>query len=799
MLLACWLFLASSPLVQLPWPPASPLEQVEKDDSAIGLSSVQVSAIAGGRWRCTFRYRGHENAAGIVVLGSFNQWNRGQGKMKRQSGAWTCTLTLDSGIHDYKFLVDGHLWLPDPENPEGRDDGHGGLNSVLRLGRLATWDQSPGKVGDGRAEVLAFLHQADSSTFIQAHGRDRIWVRFRSLSHDLESVQFVAKGRTPIAMQKALVGPLFTLWEASIPRLNPGHPYTFLIQDGKLQARVPDLYALEDSQTEDFLTPDWAKKAIWYQIMVDRFRNGDPSNDPDPVRPWTSSWFRKSPWEGKDGQSFYKYFVYRRHYGGDLQGLLAGLDYLQDLGVTALYLNPVFKAASHHKYDTTNYIHVDDHFGVRGDYHKAVAKEDLLDPSTWIWTESDRLFLQFLRTAKAKGFRVIIDGVFNHVGVAHPAFQDLKKNGRKSRFRDWFHVTSFKPFRYRGWGGYGELPEFKKSEDGFASDEIREHIFAVTRRWMDPNGDGDPSDGVDGWRLDVPNEVPAPFWRDWRKLVKEINPEAYISGEIWTRAEDWLDGRHFDAVMNYEFAKTSLAWIGHKEKKIDAEQCDRQLAELRMAYPSEATYALQNLVDSHDTDRLVSMMLNPDRPYDGMNRPQDNGKGYDNSKPSNLCYQKARLVALLQMTYVGAPMIYYGDEVGMWGADDPTNRKPMLWKDLEPYEQPEENFVMEEHRQHYRKIIALRKAYPALQTGSFRTLSAEAGSQLWAFERRQGDEVLRVVLNASEQEQKLNLPAEPGEPKRWRLVYGSTGALVDPDGGLQLTLPALDGLVLLAD
>ena len=167
--------------------------------------------------------------------------------------------------------------------------------------------------------------------------------------------------------------------------------------------------------------------------------------------------------------------------------------------------------------------------------------------------------------------------------------------------------------------------------------------------------------------------------------MKSINPDAYITGEIWNRAEEWLDGRTFDAVMNYQFAEPALAWIGNKDQRIPPSEVDRQLTNLRNAYPAEATFVLQNLADSHDTDRLVSKIFNPDRPYDSQNREQDDPT-YVGDKPDEASYRKARLIAFLQMTYVGAPMVYYGDEVGMWGSDDPNNRKPMLWKDLEPYE-----------------------------------------------------------------------------------------------------------------
>ena len=155
------------------------------------------------------------------------------------------------------------------------------------------------------------------------------------------------------------------------------------------------------------------------------------------------------------------------------------------------------------------------------------------------------------------------------MGTAHPAFVDVRANGRESRYADWFDITSWEPFAYEGWAGFGELPAFRKDQThGLASETARRHIYDITRRWMDPDGDGDPSDGIDGWRLDVPNDVPMAFWYDWCDFVRSINPDAYITGEIWSRADEWLDGRSFDAVMNYQFAEPALAWIGNKDKRI---------------------------------------------------------------------------------------------------------------------------------------------------------------------------------------------------------------------------------------
>ena len=546
-------------------------------------------------------------------------------------------------------------------------------------------------------------------------------------------------------------------------------------------------------EAAEFRPPEWAQHAIWYQVLLDRFRNGDPGNDADRVRPWTSEWFEPSSWEGRSGAEFYE-SAYWREYGGDFDGLEQKLPYLRDLGVNALYLNPIFKATAYHKYNTTSYVHVDDHFGTKGGYAEVAAQEDLLDPSTWRWTESDRRFLRFLETAHAQGFRVIIDGVFNHVGTHHPAFLDVMAKRSASRYARWFDVSIWAPLKYEGWWGHRELPVFKKGPAGYACDEVKQHIFDITRRWMAP--DGDPSAGIDGWRLDVPNEVPFPFWPEWCALVRSINPEAYITGEIWHRADEWVDGRCFDAVMNYEFSRAVVAWLFDRGWKIHVSEFDRRLEELRVAYPAAATGVMQNLMNSHDTDRVVSMAHNPDRPYNERNRPQQDGIEYNNGKPPAEAYASARLAALIQMTYVGAPMIYYGDEVGMWGSSDPTCRKPMLWKDLEPYEDPEANHVMDDHLEYYRQLIALRNAHPALRTGSFRTLLCHDESDVWAFRRAGDGEQLIVVINASGRNRRPRIPLGDGEPGEWDVVFGPPSRARKTDGKLALEIPAQTGIVL---
>ena len=770
------------------FPPNVPTLPAVKGDPFRAPSSISVQPLDNGRFSCTFQLAGDSagEAKSMTLAGDFNGWNPGANPMKLVDGRWEATIELAEGVRYYKFVADGSRWMPDPANTDRVPDGHGGDNTILRLGSTACLDPTSARPDDGRIATAGVRHDPESFQHLQILPDGSIQVVLETLRNDVELVTLVGSDGVESPMQIGWGGDGFDAWNTTLDAGRTGIEYTFILQDGNSRFRDPETYTMAPSQQDTFSTPDWAKEATWYQVMVERFRDGDPGNNPDPMRPWKSEWYSSSPWEGQDGQSFYEYFVFDRHYGGDLQGLRQQLPYLKDLGVNALYLNPVFQADTHHKYNATDFRHIDETYGAgNGDYERTASQEDLLDPSTWIWSESDLIFLDFLKEAKAQGFRVIIDGVFNHVGKAHPAFMDVQERGVESPYADWFAITSWEPFDWEGWAGFKDLPVFRKSaEHGLAAKTVRDHIFNVTRRWMDPDGDGDPSDGIDGWRLDVPNEVPFPFWVEWRELVKSINPDAYITGEIWNRAEEWLDGRTFDAVMNYQFAEPALAWIGNKDKRIPPSEVDRQLANLRNAYPAEATFVLQNLADSHDTDRLVSKIFNPDRPYDSQNREQDDPT-YVGDKPDEASYRKARLVAFLQMTYVGAPMVYYGDEVGMWGSDDPNNRKPMLWKDLEPYEDAEQNHVMDDHLQYYKQVIALRNAHSALRNGAINTVLTDDDRNLWVFIRENGEEQVLVAINAGDEDADLEL-IDLGEG--WSPAFGEGS-----DNPPNVNLPAWSG------
>ena len=559
---------------------------------------------------------------------------------------------------------------------------------------------------------------------------------------------------------------------------------------------------------------DWAADAIWYQIFPDRFWNGDTTNDPTiatlegtwpyekqeawSVMPWTADWYELQPWEKTNNQGFY-YNAQLRRYGGDLQGILERLDYLEDLGVNAIYLNPVFESASAHKYGATMYHHIDNNFGPdpAGD-EKIWAQEDPSDPGSWQWTAADRLFLELIREVHARGMHIIIDGVFNHVGIPFWAFQDLREKGEQSQYADWFVIESFDDpataedeFSYSGWYGIPDLPEIREDKQG-PPDAFRDHIRAVVRRWMDPNGDGDPSDGVDGWRLDVADMVADDFWRDFRKWVYASNPRAYLTGEVWWEdfpnnimldAAPWLEGDIFDAVMNYRFADAMLKAFVDRDQQITPTELDRLLTDVRDGYPQRSKYVLMNLMGSHDTERLASMVANPDRWLDhACNLNYD--KDFDVNKPDSAERQVQKLILAFQFCYVGSPYIFYGDEVGMWGADDPDCRKPMLWENLEYSDEKAHPFDMPKPvdtvapdlqlRDYYRQLIHLRKTHPELRRGEYRTFLTDDKKLLFGFERCLGERKIRAIFNASDTHQLLDINALlDGAPDHWVHVFGT--------------------------
>ena len=540
--------------------------------------------------------------------------------------------------------------------------------------------------------------------------------------------------------------------------------------------------------------PAWAKEAVWYQIFPERFFNGDKSNDPKPIdleggwpynvpagwqiHPWTSDWYKLQTWEVKDGHDFYWNAGVRR-YGGDIQGIIDKLDYLQKFGITAIYLNPMFESPSLHKYDASMFHHIDNNFGPDPDKDRKIwAEENPGDPSTWKWTTADQLFLKFVKECHKRGMKVILDGVFNHVGTTFWAFKDVVKNQQKSKYKDWFVIKSWdnpntpgNEFEYEGWAGVKDLPRFSHDENGIVAGP-KEHIHAIIKRWMEPNGNA--KDGIDGWRLDVAEQINHNFWKTFRTWVKGINPEAYIVGEIfwddWQKgkmmdAAPWLQGDEFDAVMNYRFARALKEFVLNQKTQIGPQGFIDSLNILYKQYPMENNYVMMNLLDSHDVERVSSMIVNPDLWYDHDGNPSNN-KNYDVRKPTDQERLKQKLVVGLQFTLPGAPQVYYGDEAGMWGGDDPDCRKPMVWPELNYDTETAHPFGLPRVKDKvkfdknifdwYKKIISIRNQNKALSLGSVSFDYVDDQNRILGFTREYNGEKIFILLNNNAEKKSIS-------------------------------------------
>ena len=411
-------------------------------------------------------------------------------------------------------------------------------------------------------------------------------------------------------------------------------------------------------------TPDWLKAACVYNIFPDSFATE----------------------RGK---------IFRSHpgarLGGTLRGVTENLDHIAELGCDCIYLNPVFHARSYHAYDTIDYFHVDERFGTDDDLREMV------------------------RAAHALGIRVILDGVFNHSGRGFFAFQDVLKRGAESPYRSWFYRMPANPEVHGGENGrpnyacFAYVAEMPKLNT--ANPEVQEYFAKVGRYWIEEFD-------IDGWRLDVANEVSKEFWSVFRRAVKAAKPDCVLIGEVWENARDWLRYDLFDSAMNYDFRRHCRDFFAMS--RIDAAGFDARVTDMRMRYADAYWRAQLNLLDSHDVSRFLSLCGGDER--------------------------RMRLAVLFQMLFPGAPSIYYGDEMGLTGVANDDFRSPMPWGGESPL------------HEFYREAIRLRRM-AAPQTAEFRTRSARSGSRLYAYElRNEGGRTL-VYLNAGGGAERNDLPA----------------------------------------
>ncbi|MGP1347947.1 MAG: alpha-amylase family glycosyl hydrolase [Phycisphaerales bacterium] len=746
-----------------------------------------------------------EDASRVHLVGDFNGWAKpGEPGAIELIGVldqgYEATVRLARGAHRYGFLLDGHRIINDPSvNLAMPGPGGASVSQVIVGPRASDFPEpEPGAINASAihhdplaasdfAAVSESLGLVDLSVTTLPDDAQNAWVHWRASEGETARI---------VPLRRIRDGSGFDRWSVRLHTGVPVFEYAFRFRDGagehttewrRATIRVPDL--LE--------TPDWAKGAVWYQIFTERFRNGNPLNDPHGpgvfMMNWSDDWYQSQQGEEeqwrpraslgakealpeRQGGALYLW-IWDRRYGGDLQGVVEKLDYLQELGVNALYFNPLFEGESMHKYDATDFRHIDDNFGNPESSGRVAPRwehrgTEIADPGTWGWTDADRYFLDvLLPEARARGMRVVLDGVWNHTGREFWAFQDVMRRGADSPYADWFYCEFGDDGKLESWRAWdspsGWLPKFRQQTNGDLVAPVKEHLFHVTRRWMDPNGDGDPSDGIDGWRLDVPLDVGLPFWADWRAHVKSINPDAVIIAEIWQPADEFIRGNYFDTQMHYPFASAVVDWLAVRPGMPARELGERLDAAFNDMPQTNLIH--QNLMGSHDTDRVASMLFNPHRGYDQANRVQDNGPGYRAGRPDERAFEMSRLAAVIQATYLGAPMIYNGDELGMWGADDPTNRKPIPWPDLPPNENPDDapDLAMLDH---FRDWFALRRdtvVGPVLRYGTVRHLDS-GRDDVFVFVRELNGVQVIVCVNRGD---------EPFDGRRFSGVPG-VGAVV---------------------
>ena len=652
---------------------------------------------------------------------------------------------------------------------------------------------------------------------------DTVKIRFRTAKDNVEHVYFCTeeeKKEMTIASQNTL----FDFYETEVVMGEDVLVYYFEVHAGGKMCFFNKMGAMKTLEpffnykiTPGFSTPDWAKGAVIYQIYVDRFANGDPTNDVldreyiyigEPVS-------RVTDWEKYPAQ-----MGVREFYGGDLQGVLDHLDYLEDLGVDVLYLNPIFVSPSNHKYDIQDYDYVDPHFTKIVVDEGEVLPEGALNniqATKYISRVTDKrnleasnaFFVKFVEEVHKRGMRVILDGVFNHCGSFNKWMdaERLYENqygyekgayvDKNSPYHDYFTFYNEEEWPYNeeydGWWGHRTLPKLNYEK----SPRLYEYILNIGRKWVSPPYN------VDGWRLDVAadlgynEETNHRFWRDFRAAVKEANPDAIILAEHYADPGEWLEGDQWDTVMNYNAFMEPVTWFfTGMEKHSDEHRSDllgntQAFLDSMMYHMSRFQYpsllVSMNELSNHDHSRFLTRtnqtvgrteFLGPEAADQGVN------KGI------------LRAAVMLQMTWPGAPTIYYGDEAGVTGWTDPDNRRTYPWGH-------EDRELIEYHRE----LIRLHKAHKALMTGSL--LYLEGAYKVICYGRFDEQEKMVVLINGSFDKTKVRVPVwEAGVTEKedlLRLMMSTEGGftmeqVVCPvrGGVLEITLPAISAMLLKA-
>lgn len=556
------------------------------------------------------------------------------------------------------------------------------------------------------------LYHRPESEFAYLYDPETMHVRLRTARGDVREMgllygdpYFLDKEewfRKPLQMIKTLSTDLYDYWfvEVTAPLKRLSYAFALKGHDG-ISVFYGDhgVYPLEEDylrmpnnyfrmpffhEVDRYKTPEWVKKTVWYQIFPERFANGDPSNDPEGTLAWGSA--------DPSRENFF---------GGDLQGVIDHLDYLEDLGINGIYFCPIFEASSNHKYDTIDYLKIDPAFG---------------DAET---------FKKLVEECHKRGMKVMLDAVFNHIGDSSPQWQDVLAHGEDSQYVDWFHINEFPASYKRGenfedayditYDVFAANPHMPKLNT--ANPEVQDYLLNIARYWIE-------AFDIDAWRLDVANEVDHAFWKKFRIVCDEAKKDFYILGEIWHSSQNWLQGDEFHAVMNYAFTDAIMGYFVKNELSLSkmVSEMNNQL----MLYRNQTNQMQFNVLDSHDTPRLLTE-ANEDKDV---------------------------MKQAMAFTYIqpGVPCLYYGDEIGLTGGMDPDCRKCMVWEE-EKQDRDLHRFVKELNgiRKEQQKILSEGTVY-------WRQVSEESGVVI--FERMLGGEVIRGAFNTGEHTARVELIGE---------------------------------------
>lgn len=562
------------------------------------------------------------------------------------------------------------------------------------------------------------------SNYAYAYNENELHIRLRTAKDDMVQVNIVYsykfdwyKKKQSHPMKKILSDQFYDYYQYEIIEEDYRLGYYFELEDG-----LKTLYYTEAGMVEEFndamaycyffqypyinpidvhKQPSWIEDTVFYQIFVERFMNGEPENSPPDLCGWD---------EDPKPKSFF---------GGDLKGIIEKLDYLSDLGVNGIYLTPIFKSPSNHKYDIVNYFEIDPYFG------------------------SETVFKELVDKAHERGIKIVLDAVFNHCSNQFPPFLDVLEKGKASQYYDWFTIDgdyiNEDRTNYRMFGHVRSMPKLNT-----ANEKLKEYLLSCVRYWT-------TEFNIDGWRLDVSDEIDHQFWREFRTMVKSISKEAVIIGENWHNALPWLMGDQFDSVMNYPVTKLCLDFFARRN--INAKEFENMLSSYLMRYPDQVNEALLNLLDSHDTERFLYT--------------------------AGECKESLKSAAAFLFAYKGMPCTYYGTEIGMTGCYDPGCRKGFDWK--------QENWDMELY-QLYKKLIAIRKEEKALKCGS---IAFDSTDRLFVMKRSYEEETIYVLINNTDTVQEYRFT---GDDVLKAVELLKNGIWESTDGSIKVSVPSESAL-----